>query len=73
MITEQKIREILGTVCADVDAASLPADGSFKDLGLDSLDQYQLIVELQTLAGREVSDADAERLTTIRALVDYFK
>jgi acyl carrier protein len=73
MITEQQIRDVLGTICEDVDASSLPVDGPFKEHGLDSLDQYSLIVELQTLTGREVPDADAERLTTIRALLDYFR
>lgn len=73
MITEEKIREVMGGLFRDIDVAGLRTDQTFKEYGLDSLDQYNLIVELQTLTGREVPDADVNGLQTIRTLVDYFR
>ena len=41
------------------------------DLGADSLDTVELIMELEEEFGIEIPDEDAEKITTVGAAVDY--
>lgn len=42
-----------------------------EDLGADSLDVVELIMEMEDVFGIQISDEDAERITTIGDAVDY--
>ncbi|XP_005998538.1 acyl carrier protein, mitochondrial [Latimeria chalumnae] len=42
-----------------------------KDLGLDSLDQVEIIMAMEDEFGFEIPDADAEKLMSPREIVDY--
>lgn len=72
MVDENVVREAMKKVNikADVDALSL--GGDFSEFGLDSLDIYDLLLEMQELTGIEVSDSDIKMLTTINSVVQYF-
>lgn len=41
------------------------------DLGIDSLDMVELFMEIEKDFGVKITDEDAERLTTVKALVDF--
>ena len=41
------------------------------DLGADSLDTVELIMEFEEEFGIEIPDDDAEKMTTVGAAVDY--
>ena len=41
------------------------------DLGADSLDTVELIMQLEEEFGIEIPDDDAEKITTVQAAVDY--
>ena len=41
------------------------------DLGADSLDTVELIMQLEEEFGIEIPDEDAEKMTTVGAAVDY--
>ena len=41
------------------------------DLGLDSLDMVELIMELEEGLGIEIPDKDAEKLTTVGEAISY--
>ena len=41
------------------------------DLGADSLDTVELIMQLEEEFGIEIPDEDAEKITTVQAAVDY--
>jgi acyl carrier protein len=41
------------------------------DLGADSLDTVELVMALEEEFGLEISDADAEKITTVQAAIDY--
>ncbi len=42
-----------------------------EDLGLDSLDMVELIIELEDGLGIEIPDEDAEKLTTVGEAISY--
>lgn len=44
-----------------------------KDLGLDSLDQVEIIVQLEDTFGYEIPDSDYEKLNTPLEIVNYIQ
>lgn len=55
-----------------VDESSITNEMSFvNDLGADSLDTIELIMELEDEFGFEISDEDAEKLLTVQQAIDY--
>ena len=51
-----------------VDAASF-----IDDLGADSLDTVELVMAFEEEFGAEIPDEDAEKLTTVGAVISYLK
>ncbi len=43
------------------------------DLGADSLDTVELIMQLEEEFGVEIPDEDAENITTVGAAIDYIE
>ena len=64
------IREQLG-----LDAnQNIDADTSFdKDLGADSIDLFELVMQIEEDYGVEIPADDLETLTTVGAVVEYLK
>ncbi|XP_018416772.1 PREDICTED: acyl carrier protein, mitochondrial [Nanorana parkeri] len=55
-----------------VDPEKLTVNSHFmKDLGLDSLDQVEIIMAMEDEFGFEIPDADGEKLMTPQEIVDY--
>ncbi|SFS51638.1 acyl carrier protein [Marininema halotolerans] len=55
-----------------VDAAEVTLEASItEDLGGDSLDSMDLILELEDEFSIEISDADAEKIKTVGDIVSY--
>ncbi|MGP6138728.1 MULTISPECIES: acyl carrier protein [unclassified Jeotgalibaca] len=55
-----------------VDAEKVSRDLTFQeDLGADSLDVVELIMELEDVFSIQISDEDAEKIVTIGDAVDY--
>lgn len=55
-----------------VDEAEVKPEASFKDdLGADSLDVVELVMELEDEFDLEISDEDAEKITTVQEVIDY--
>ena len=72
MISKTQIEEIMINVGLAVDLQPpIPTNGEFSDLGLDSLDIFNVLVELETLTGIEVPDSDVEKVQTIDNLHAY--
>ncbi|NRB21921.1 acyl carrier protein [Candidatus Dependentiae bacterium] len=46
---------------------------TFENLGADSLDMVEIILELESKFGIEIDDVDAEQLTDINQVVDYIQ
>lgn len=57
-----------------VEEAEVTPEASFKDdLGADSLDVVELVMELEDEFDLEISDEDAEKITTVGDVVEYIK
>ncbi|NIK75659.1 acyl carrier protein [Paenibacillus castaneae] len=57
-----------------VDEAEVTIEASFKDdLGADSLDVVELVMELEDEFDMEISDEDAETITTVGEVVKYIQ
>ena len=57
-----------------VDESEVTPEASFKDdLGADSLDIVELVMELEDEFDLEISDEDAEKITTVGEVVDYIE
>ena len=71
MSTFNKVKEvIIDKLGVEEDAIKLEAH-LVDDLGADSLDTVELIMELEEEFGIEIQDEDAENITTVGAAVDY--
>lgn len=57
-----------------VDESEVTLEASFKDdLGADSLDVVELVMELEDEFDMEISDDDAEKIATVGDAVNYIK
>ncbi|MFC3882607.1 acyl carrier protein [Bacillus songklensis] len=57
-----------------VDAGEVKLESSFKDdLGADSLDVVELVMELEDEFDMEISDEDAEKIATVGDAVNYIQ
>jgi acyl carrier protein len=57
-----------------VDESEVVASASFvEDLNADSLDLVELIMSLEEEFGLEISDEDAEKITTVQEAEDYIE
>ena len=50
-----------------------PTASFIDDLGADSLDTVELVMAFEEEFGMEISDEDAEKLTSVSAVVEYLK
>ena len=70
---ESKVRDIIVDKLG-VDAAEVSAEKSFTgDLGADSLDAVELIMELEKEFGIAIPDDDAEKIATVGDAVSYIE
>ena len=70
---EEKVRHIIVEQLG-VDEDEVKPDASFvDDLGADSLDVVELVMALEEEFGLEISDEDAEKLSTVKHAVDYIE
>ena len=68
---EDKVKNIIVEQLG-VDEKEVKPEAQFvDDLGADSLDVVELVMALEEEFKLEISDEDAEKLTTVRQAVDY--
>jgi acyl carrier protein len=68
---EEKVKHIIVEQLG-VDEEEVKAAASFvDDLGADSLDVVELVMALEEEFGLEISDEDAEKLSTVQEAVTY--
>ena len=73
MSVEDKIRKIVAEKL-EVDIEDVVHEASFiDDLGADSLDIVELIMSMEELFDIEIEDDDAEKLTTVNAVLEFIK
>jgi acyl carrier protein len=64
----EKVTQLMADLF-DLDRAVLTPEAKFQDLGLTSIDAIDLVVELQTMTGRKVSEAGLREVRTIGDIV----
>ena len=70
----QGLREILAKMCPDEDLSALRDDQPLRDqLGLDSMDLLDVVLEVRTRFHIHVPEEDFERLDTVDNAVQYLK
>ncbi|MEK6190302.1 MAG: acyl carrier protein [Carnobacterium alterfunditum] len=71
--TFEKIKKII-VERFGIDEEKVTKDLTFKeDLGADSLDVVELVMELEDVFGTEISDEDAERINTVGDAVTHIE
>ncbi|MDP6631705.1 MAG: acyl carrier protein [Kiritimatiellia bacterium] len=73
MALEDKVKEIIVEQLG-VNADQVTGNASFiEDLGADSLDTVELVMAFEEEFGAEIPDEDAEKLTSVGAVISYLK
>lgn len=72
MLNEDQIRKIVAETNPKLDWTAQLRDVHFDQLGLDSLDRFDIIVGLQEATGFEVPDDDVAKLHSIASIEAYF-
>lgn len=71
MSTLDKVKDVIMDKLG-VEDSKINMEASFvDDLGADSLDTVELIMEFEEEFGIEIPDEDAEKMTTVGAAVEY--
>jgi acyl carrier protein len=69
-IHEEVIQVIKGIV-DDIKIKEDDYDTIFKDLGIDSLDTFNVLLEIEEIYNIDVPEEDVEKLNTVNSIVNY--
>lgn len=69
----EKVKETIIEQLGVADTAVTTEASFIDDLGADSLDIVELIMELEEEFDMEIPDADAEKIVTVGDVVEYIK
>lgn len=75
-MSEELFNKIKGIIAdrLNVDEAAVTMEASFKDdLGADSLDLVELVMELEDEFDLEIADEDAEKIATVGDVIKYIE
>ena len=73
MSTLDKVKEVIIDKLGVEEDKIVPDASVVDDLGADSLDTVELIMQLEEEFGIEIPDEDAEKMTTVKSVVDYIE
>jgi acyl carrier protein len=71
MITNADIIALIRKVNPNAESKVVDGSSTLKGLGFDSLDRFNLLVELQELTGVEVPDEDVSQLESVDSIREY--
>lgn len=70
-VTIEQIRVAINKACPEKPLDEIPDDGILKDLGFDSLDRFNVLLEVETATGVSIPDEDVASLRSIRSIHEY--
>ena len=72
MITEQQVKDAIIAAGIDADVSTIGPKDNLGDHGVDSLDFFNLFLELEEIGGRQISDEDVDKMSTIEAIIQFY-
>ncbi|MCL6506395.1 MAG: acyl carrier protein [Bryobacteraceae bacterium] len=73
MSVEEKVKQII-VEKLNVDESQVDPTASFvEDLGADSLDLVELVMEFEEAFELDIPDEDAEKIRTVKDAIDYIE
>ena len=73
MAVEEKVKSIIAEQLGIKSEEVTPGASFIDDLGADSLDTVELVMALEEEFGIEISDEDAEKMTTVGEAIKYIE
>ena len=70
---EQKVKSIIVEKLGREESEIKPEDSFTNDLGADSLDTVELIMEFENQFGINIPDEDAEKIATVGDAIKYIE
>ena len=69
---EETYNRVVSEIAAltGISADELRPETTIAEIGMDSLDGLQLLIELERVTGTEIEEKDLKRFTTIESIVD---
>lgn len=71
--TKERIKSIIAEQLGVDEKEVVPEAHFIDDLGADSLDTVELVMALEEEFNAEISDEDAEKLTTVKDVYEYIE
>ena len=71
-MTPQDVIDLMIGLDLDIDKDALSNDATLESFGIDSLDLFSLLVEIESKTGKKILDDEVAQLTTINGIVNYF-
>jgi acyl carrier protein len=68
--TAERIRAIVAEKLT-IDPATIKPHATLQDLGADSLDMVEIIMQLEEDFGIQINDEEAEKLHTMQDVIEY--
>ncbi|MBV9227798.1 MAG: acyl carrier protein [Chloroflexi bacterium] len=72
-VVDERLKKIMIDQLGVDESELLPEASIVEDLHADSLDQVELILSLEDEFGIQISEEDAEKLTTVQEARDYIE
>lgn len=72
MLDKKDIKKVFDEVGLNIDVDQVDASAPLNSVGVDSLDFFSVLVELEKLTGTTVPDEDVDKLSSIDDIIAYF-
>jgi acyl carrier protein len=72
-IEERVIKIVVEQMCVDKSQTKVARESSFVDLGADSLDTVELVMDFENEFKIDIPEEDAEKIRTVGEAIDYLE